>query len=164
MRERLYRLLVSTPPRVAFARPWPGTRRGLVLWLLCWAIILVGAANYIGTDLPPRTRDALEPVLTLMSATGWGYVFVTVGVVSGFLAYCHFDRDHIGYALMTGLTGGWAVVWLLGFIFDWLDDGVADWRIVSGSVIWLAFAAVLFTCRGFDKTPLPRRHGKPGDR
>lgn len=154
MRERLYGLLFSTPPRVAFARPWPGTRRGLVLWLMCWAVGLVGAANYIGTTLPGRTQRALEPMLAVMPSTDWGWLFLAVALFSAFTSFCHFDRDHLGYALMAGLTGFWGAAWVLGFVFDWTEDGDADWRILGSSAIWVIWAATLYVCRGFDKDPL----------
>lgn len=143
-----------TPMRIAFRYPWPGTRRGLVLWLLCIAVILVGVANYIGTTLPDRTERALAPMLDVLPSTEWGWVFVLVGLVAGFFSYCHYNRDHIGYALMTGLTGFWGAAWVIGFFFDWGNGGPPDWRILGGAAIWIAFAAVLFVCRGFERTPL----------
>lgn len=146
--------LFSTPPRVAFRRPWPGTRRGLVLWLLCLVVIILGGVNYIGTELPQRGQDALAPMLDLMPSSAWGWMFIVVGTISGFLAYCHFDRDHVGYALMTGLTGFWGSAYLIGFAVDWVRDDEADWRIVGSAAIWLIFAALLIVCRGFAKTPL----------
>lgn len=134
-----------TPARVAFRRPWPGTRRGRCLWALGLAVMLVGGVNYITTELPERTQRSLYAPLALTGGSGipWGIVMVAVGGVAVFSAYCHFGRDRYGYYAISMLCLGWGGCYIAGS----LNDG--GLRALGGAVIWLLFGYISVVVSGF---------------
>lgn len=138
-----------TPLHLAFRRPWPGTRRGLCLWLFSLAFVVLGGVNYIATDLPPHSREALSFALTFAEPPIWGWTMVGVGLVSWWSSYCHFGRDRYGFVLLATFCGGWGINYLCGFLF--YDAGL---RAVGGSVIWLVFCALLAVIAGFPNVSL----------
>lgn len=138
-----------TPPRVAFRRPWPGTRRGLCLWLFSLAFLVLGGVNYIATDLPPRSEEALSFALEIAPAHTWGWTMVVAGLLAGWSSYCHFGRDRYGFVLLATFCGGWGLGYLCGFLF--YDAGM---RAVGGSVIWLVFSGLLVVIAGFPNVSL----------
>ena len=130
-----------TPLSVAFARPWPGTLRGLILWLFGVAFIVVGSLNYIGTTIPEPTRTYLAFALDHIPAATIGVGFIVVGAVAMFTAYCHRGRDHYGYLLAAVFSGAWGSVYVCGWLF--YD---APTRALGGAVVWLLYSAILTTC------------------
>ncbi len=144
--------LFTTPPRVAFRRPWPGTHRGLVLWFFSLAYIALGTINYVLTPLPLPTREALAFVLFIAPAPFWGAVMVTAGLISAFCSYCHHDRDTYGYLLLAAFSGCWAG----GYVAGWLVFD-APLRSLGGSAIWALFGAVLVAVAGMPNAPLRSR-------
>lgn len=141
-----------TPLRVAFARPWPGTLRGVILWFFGLAFIILGVLNYIGTNPPPVTRLYLQYPLQLASVTFYGWVFVAVGLASMLSAYCHFDRDRWGYKLLSV----WSAVWGFGYVAGWLFSD-SPIRAIGSSVIWYLFAAILVLCTRIPNLPFTVR-------
>lgn len=140
-----------TPLHVAFARPWPTTRRGLALWLLSLAFIVIGGVNYIATELPTTTRESLSFALTVAPAPVWGWVMIGLGVFTTYCSYCHLGRDRLGFLLLSSFCGVWAVGYLCGLLF--FD---APLRALGGSVIWWVFCALLVVIAGFPSVPLHR--------
>lgn len=142
----------STPPAIAFRRPWPGTLRGLVLWFFSLAFIALGGINYIATPLPARTDEALSAVLFLAPAPAWGWVMVAIGLTSAFSAYCHKNRDTYGFVLLAGFCASWGMGYVAGYVLFG-----AGLRSVGGAVIWLLFAAILTTVSRMPNAPLVHR-------
>lgn len=142
-----------TPLRVAFSRPWPTTRRGLLLWFFSVGFIVIGAVNYIATDLPAPTRESLAFALSIpgMTAPVWGWLMVTIGLLSAYMSYCHLGRDRAGFTLLSTFCGAWGIGYVCGYLF--FD---APLRALGGSVIWWLFCAALVTCAGFPSVPLGR--------
>ena len=145
-----------TPLNIAFARPWPGTLRGLVLWLFSLAFVALGGINYILTPLPARTEKALSFALSIAPSPAWGALMVTAGLLSALSAYCHFGRDRYGYLILSTFCGAWGAGYIAGFVLFG-----ADLRSLSGSVIWLLFAGVLTAVAGFPNVPLAHA-ARPG--
>lgn len=141
-----------TPLRIALARPWPGTRRGMCLWLFSIAFVIIGGVNYVTTTPPAVTRQSLSFALDIAPAPVWGWLMVVVGAAATWSSYCHFGRDRYGFMLLATFCAGWGLGYLCGFAF--YDAGL---RAVSGSVIWLLFSAVLMLLAGFPNVTL----GKP---
>lgn len=140
-----------TPLHIAFARPWPTTRRGLVLWQYALGFIVIGGVNYISTALPEPTRESLAFVLSMFPAPVWGWTMVAVGLLAAYTSYCHLGRDRAGFLLLSTFCGGWAIGYLCGFLF--FD---APLRAIGGSVIWWLFCTTLTTTAGFPSVPLHR--------
>ena len=140
-----------TPLPIAFARPWPTTRRGLVLFLFSLATTWLGVVNYLITDLPAVSRESLAFALTVADASTWGWVMVVIGAISAWSSFCHLGRDRIGFVLLGGFCGVWGIGYLCGFLF--YDAGP---RALGGSVIWLLFSAILTAVAGFPNVPLHR--------
>ena len=154
-----------TPLHIAFARPWPTTRRGMVLWIFSVGFIFIGGVNYISTDLPAPNRESLAFALTIShgSAPFWGWVMVAVGCTAAYTAYCHLGRDKAGFVLLSTFCGTWATGYLCGWLF--FD---APLRALGGSVIWWLFCAALSVTAGFPSVPLhrsdvPAAICRPGD-
>lgn len=140
-----------TPARVAFRRPWPTTRRGLVLFLFALATAWLGGVNYLATNLPPASQESLAFALSITDADTWGWIMIGVGFFSAWSAYCHLGRDRIGFFLLALFTGAWGIGYLCGWLF--YDAGL---RALGGSVIWLLFSAILTAESGHPSTPLAR--------
>ncbi len=138
-----------TPVPVAFRRPWPTTRRGLVLAFFSIAVGFLGVSNYLLSDLPPVSRESLSFALAIAPPHLWGWVMVALGALSLWSAYCHLGRDRIGFVLLSTFTGVWGIGYLCGFLF--YDAGP---RALGGSVIWLLFAGILTTVAGFPNMSL----------
>lgn len=138
-----------TALRVAFSRPWPGTRRGLCLWLFSLAFICIGGINYVFTEPPEITREALTFATEIAPLQFWGCIMISAGAIAFFSSYCHFGRDRYGYTLLATFCGGWALVYWCGWVF--FD---ASLRAVSGSLIWVLFSAILTLLAGFPNVQL----------
>jgi hypothetical protein len=138
-----------TPLRIAFRRPWPATRRGRCLWLFSLVFLVIGAINYITTDLPEPSRRALAFALDIAPASVWGWFMVAVGVLSLWSSYCHFGRDRYGFVLLSTFCGTWALGYICGFLF--YDAGL---RAVAASAIWLLFSGALSLIAGFPNVPM----------
>lgn len=148
-------LIFTTPPRIAFRRPWPGSVRGLVLWLFSLGLLALGGINYIATPLPLATDQALV-VLRFSPAWVWGVVMVGVACTTGFCSYCHYGRDRWGFIIYTTFCVGWGCMFIAGFLF--FD---APLRAVGSSVIWLLFGGGMAAVSALPNTPL-RTADRPG--
>lgn len=140
-----------TPWRLAFRRPWPGTRRGLILWLFAIAFSVIGYVNYVATPLPASTDESLAFALSIRPASFWGWTMVACGIVASWASYCHHGRDRYGFTLLASFCGAWALGYLCGFLF--YDAGL---RAVSAAVIWAVFTGLLALVAGFPSLPFNR--------
>lgn len=140
-----------TPLHIAFARPWPTTRRGLVLWQYALGFIVIGGVNYVSTTLPEPTRESLSFALSILPAPAWGWTMIAAGLIAAYTSYCHLGRDRAGFVLLSTFCGVWAAGYLCGWLF--FD---APLRAIGGSVIWWLFCSTLTTTAGFASSPLHR--------
>lgn len=138
-----------TPLRQAFRRPWPGTRRGLCLWLFSLSFIFLGFINYMITTPPPITQDALSFAFNMAPPLVWGIFMSSSGALAMAFSYCHFGRDRYGYSLLATFCAGWGLVYWCGFLF--YD---ASLRAVAGSVTWFLFSGILTLLAGFPNVAL----------
>lgn len=138
-----------TPARLAYRRPWPGTRRGLCLWFFSVGFVLIGSVNYIGTDLLPPTAKTLAFALSIADAEVWGWVMVVIGLAAMWSSYCHFGRDRFGFTLLATFCAAWG----LGFLSGGLFYG-AGTRALGYSIIWFLFSAILTLIAGFPNVVL----------
>lgn len=149
-----------TPLRVAFRRPWPGTRRGLCLWLFSIAWITLGLVQYIGTTVPEITQQYLAFPFDFAPPPFWGGVFIAVGAFALWSAYCHFGRDRYGFTTLAVFCLLWGGAFVCGFFF--YDAPV---RALGASIIYFLFAAILMIIAGFPNVSLrPEPYDKVEDR
>lgn len=134
----------SEPDRKAFDRPWPGTRRGLCLWLFSLAFVTIGYFNNIIGEQTSVTRDSLAFAFSIAPPVFWGYTMATVGLISAFLSYCHLGRDRYGFVMLAVYSAGWGLVYLCGYLF--YDASV---RAISGAITWVLFSSILILISGF---------------
>lgn len=138
-----------TPLRVAFAKPYPGTRRGLILWLFSIGYILIGGVQFIGTEVPEITRQYLAFPFDFADPMYWGWLFVVVGVFGLWASYCHFGRDRYGYTVLSVYALMWGGAFVCGYLF--YDASV---RALGASVLWFVFSGVLSLIAGFPNVSL----------
>lgn len=138
-----------TPLSLAFRRPWPGTRRGLCLWLFSISFMFLGLVNYVLTEPPPLTREALSFAFDLAPVWFWGLNMFAAGLLAFIFSYCHFGRDRYGFTALSTFCAGWGLVYWCGY---WFYD--ASLRAVSGSVTWFLFSGILALVAGFPNVAL----------
>lgn len=139
-----------TPLHVAFARPWPGTRRGVKLWVLALIIGAKGLGYALG-QVPASTESSLRFVVGYLGAplplVGWA--IVALCVFAAFCSYCHHGRDAYGYMALAGFAFGWAGVFLGGGVLG--GSWFSAWQ---GAVSYLAIAGFVLVCAS-DPEPVP---------
>ena len=136
-----------TPLRVAFRRPWPGTRRGFKLWL--FAVVIGTRGLLYATD--PATQSGAFVLPFGVSAQTWGWVVFVVCCVATFSAYCHFGRDRYGYKAMSTLATLWAFMYAYGYVFN-----EASKAAMQGVLSMLLILVLLIHCAGDPELPLER--------
>ncbi len=142
IRERLARS--HTPARQAFHRPWPGTRRGLKLWVIA---IVLGMKFYIYAT--GATSDSTDEALRLVTEV-WGWPLQLVGAIgvaaclfSAWTAYCHHGRDLWGYVVLSFCSFGWAGAFAASPVF--LDGTTNAW---NGALTYVFISFLLLICAG----------------
>ncbi len=150
-RLRAYLAKSHTPWRVAFRRPWPGTRRGLKLWVIAVVLGLKFLIYAMG-DTSRATDDALRLV-----TVEWGVPLQLIGgiglaacVVAAWCSYCHHGRDLWGYAILTGVAVGWSASFAVAPLF--LDGPTLAW---NGCLTYLFVTMLLVICAGDVEPRLP---------
>lgn len=143
-----------TPLRIAFARPWPGTRRGLKLWFLSIIIGLKGIGYALGS-VTAVTQAALQVFTQLLHIPIGAVACAIVGLClgAGWCAYCHHGRDRWGYAALTGFCGVWTIAYATSPVFFG-----APVDALQGALSWSAIGVFLLLCSG-DKPGEPLAPG-----
>lgn len=134
--------MMSTPSRVAFRRPWPGTDRGFWLWLI--ALILgikgVGYLLLIGGPARASADSALRLPTHFLPIQFWGGVFVFLCAIAAFCAYCHHGRDFFGFVILAALCWVWAGCYLAAPLFL-----AGAWSAsITGSTTFVLIGVLLF--------------------
>lgn len=145
-----------TPLRIALARPWPTTLRGLVLWLFALGLAVLGGVNYVLTPIPAVTAQGIV-ALRVAPAPFWGSVMLAVAAVCIWSSYCHHGRDRIGFTLYS-LT---CCMWGLQFVAGYLVEG-ASARALGSATVWVLFGVGMAAVAGLPNTPL-RTKDRPGE-
>lgn len=130
---------MHTPLGIAFRRPWPGTRRGLKLWLLS-VIIGMKGAGYLFSGSTPSNESALR-LITERADIGLhvcGAIILGPCIFSLFCSYCHYGRDRYGYMALTGFAFAWAAAYAVSPLL--LDGPSYAWQ---GTLSWSLFGVFL---------------------
>ncbi len=143
-RVRAYLAKSHTPWRIAFRRPWPGTRRGLKLWVIS---IVLGLKFLIYAR--GETSQATDEALRLVTEV-WGWPLQVVGaagvvacLIAAWCSYCHHGRDLWGYVLLTFCSVGWAAAFAASPVF--LDGTTNAW---NGALTYVFITILLLICAG----------------
>lgn len=136
-----------TPLRIAFRRPWPGTRRGLKLWLFSIIIGFKGV-GYISGNNSHDTDAALRFVTQWAPLTTWGYLILAVCGFAVVCSYCHHGRDRYGYMALVGFSFAWGACYAVAPLL--LDGPTYAWQ---GTLAWLLIGVLLLFSAG-DPDPL----------
>ncbi len=128
-----------TPIRVAFRRPWPGTRRGLKLWLLAIIISFKGL-GYLRGSTSASTESALRLLTERLQIPlqACGLLIVVLCFVAAFCSYCHYGRDRYGYMILVGFSGAWAACFAVSPLL--LDGPAYAWQ---GALSWFLIGLFL---------------------
>lgn len=104
-------------------RPW--TRHSLAL-LAGGLIYVVLGVSYILVPLTPQTREGLHIVLQWVSIDVWGAIFILCGILAMISSKWPPISETWGYTVLTGLSAGWSVTYLIGLWF--YDASLVNWR------------------------------------
>ncbi len=128
-----------TPLSLAFRRPWPGTRRGLKLWLLAIIISFKGF-GYLRGSTSSSTESALRLLTERLHIPlqACGAVIVILCLVAAFCSYCHYGRDRYGYMILVGFSMAWAACFAVSPLL--LDGPAFAWQ---GALSYLLIALFL---------------------
>ncbi|VXC42736.1 conserved membrane hypothetical protein [Nocardioides sp. AX2bis] len=146
----------STPPAIAFRRPWPTTRRGFKLWLIS---VVLGARGFTYATEPASRSGAFQFPFDWMTTQGWGVLVVLVCGVAVFSSYCHLGRDRFGYVAMTCLSGGWALCYGYGYAFRGAGEPA-----IQGLLSFLLIVVLLMHCAGDPEYQPGERRSRRGRR
>lgn len=122
-------------------RPWK--RHSLVLMVAGLVYVAIGA-SYILAEPTDTRRVALHFALQWFSLMTWGWIFIC----SGFLAILSSRWPPVsetwGYTVLTGLSSGWAMFYLVGVLF-WHSpptnlSGVMSWGLIA--FMWWAISGL----------------------
>jgi len=127
----------------------PFKRHSLVLTVAGIAYILTGI-TYIWAEPTSNRKIALQIAFAWFPIEFWGMVFVVVGALAIISSRWPKLSDSWGYALLTGLSGGWAATYAAGVIFE--DSPISN---LTGALNWGLLAFIWWAISGFvnpDKT------------
>lgn len=126
-------------------RPW--TRHSLVLVVAGWSFVALGVSIRFYTPGGPRW-ESLIVARNFMPLGGWSIVFILAGVAVMASAVWPRTSRMWGYMLLTGLSAGWAMIYLFGmFILPYNDLDH-----FSAFLIWALQAFVWWAISGLSDT------------
>jgi hypothetical protein len=137
-------------------RPW--TRHSLVLVVAGTVYILTGFV-WLNASTGGPTWSSLDLARNWLSLDGWGYVWITVGVVSMFSALWPPKVETWGYMALTGLAVAWGVFYILGFYTE-KDSSIG---MLANGGAWLLVAFLWWAISGL-VSPEQIRGGERGRR
>lgn len=123
-------------------RPW--TRHGLVLMVAGCVYILVGF-SYVITEATGSREVALQFALEWLPKAGWGYIFISAGIMSIISSRWPPISETWGYSVLTGLSAAWASFYAVGVIFGDSPptnlSSTLTWGIIA--FLWWAISGLL---------------------
>lgn len=108
----------------------PHTRHSIVLSVAGLVYIGTGLL-YIYTEPNAARVQALKVALHMMPMQGWGVVFIIAGLLALVSSRWPPASETWGYTSMTGLSAGWAGVYLSG-----IAVGGAPSQNLTGALVW----------------------------
>jgi hypothetical protein len=127
----------------------PFKRHGLVLTVAGICYILTGL-TYVYAKPTPARKIALQIAFAWFPIELWGTVFVIVGALAVLSSRWPVISDSWGYALLTGLAGGWAATYAAGVMLG--NSPISN---LTGALQWGLQAFIWWAISGFvnpDKT------------
>jgi hypothetical protein len=140
----------------------PFKRHGLVLVVAGLSYILYGLI-YILAEPTENRKIALQIAFDWFPIEFWGSVFIIIGVLSIISSRWPPVLEMWGYALLSGLSCGWAATYAAGVIFE--DSPISN---LTGTLNWGLLAFLWIAISGFvspDKTVVVviKDDGSPSD-
>lgn len=139
-----------TPLHVAFARPWPSTRRGLKLWFFA---VIIGCKGFAYTQTPPGTSsDSALRLLTERVGLPLhicGVIILALCALAWWTSYCIHGRDQIGYVVLIAFSGLWSGIYAVSRLL--LD---APYAATQGALSWLLIGGLLILVARDPEVPL----------
>ncbi|MCA1806539.1 MAG: hypothetical protein LC687_01550 [Actinobacteria bacterium] len=126
----------------------PYERHSLVLMVGGLAYVGLGASFLIGG--PDADRELAIFVATMvMPATFWGFAFVFAGALAVLSSRWPSFSDSWGYAVLTGLTGAWSMVYFTGYFMGHAPSSNLGLGFAWGltSFMWWAISGLTNTKR-----------------
>lgn len=121
-------------------RPWK--RHSLILMVGGFLYALIGFLFFNLPSNPARER-ALKVVLQVAPLEFWGSLFIMTGLLSMISSRWPPFSEKWGYMALTGMSSGWASIYLLGVIFFGSPSG--NW---SQALIWSILAFMWWAISG----------------
>lgn len=137
--EEVKLLLREVLPKLHI-RPW--RRHSLVLMVAGLVFIGVGI-QYILVDLTPERARALAVSLRFFPVEFWGVVWIICGVMVVISARWPAFSDTWGYAVLTGMSAGWAATYVMGMIF--MNSPLSN---INGATVWGLIAFLWWAISG----------------
>lgn len=123
-------------------RPW--TRHSQVLMVAGFVFIAIGFSYILAEPNPSRTV-ALQIALEWMPLDGWGWVFVTGGMLSIISSRYPPVSKTWGYMVLTGIAAGWSAFYVLPIIPLFGDSPATN---ISGGLLWGLFGYLWWAISG----------------
>lgn len=139
---------------MSYTHAWKGVRpfkrHSLVLLVAGFVFVAIGG-SYLFAEPTESRLIALSVAISWMSLEKWGVVFVLCGALSIVSSRWPPISETWGYAVLTGLSAGWAAFYAMGVIFD--ESPAAN---LNGTLSWGLIAFMWWAISGLDN-PDPRR-------
>jgi hypothetical protein len=119
-------------------RPWE--RHSLVLMVGGFVYIFVGLAFINATHLTATRELSMAVALRHAPLSTWGFIFAASGVLAIVSAKWPGFSDRWGYMILTGLSSGWAGMYLFNYIFYFTDKTTLTYGLLWGLMAFLWWA------------------------
>lgn len=133
-------------------RAW--TRHSLVLLVAGLSYVGIGLA-YATTPPAPDRTVALEVLLDFMPLSSWGYVFMSVGLLTVISSKWPPISEKWGYAILTGLSAAWSSGYLLSMLV-----GASPIQNATGFLVWALVAFLWWAISGLNNPTKPVVDGR----
>jgi hypothetical protein len=127
-----------------FLKLRPFKRHGVILMVAGFIYMAIGV-SYIAAPTTEEVRHNLAIALIWFPLHFWGGVWFGVGLLSLISSRWPPVFESWGYAVLTGLAGGWSATYLMGIIFKGTSltnlRSVAVWGLLA--FLWWAVSGLL---------------------
>lgn len=121
-------------------RPWK--RHSTILMVVGFLFVLIGIGYIASTPTEGRTAS-LRVILQIAPIQFWGTLFVLAGLMSMLSSKWPPMTETWGYMVLTGVSSGWAVTYLLGWAF--FHSSVTN---LGQAVVWSILAFMWWAISG----------------
>lgn len=119
-------------------RPWE--RHSLVLLVGGLVYIGVGIVFMSTSELTPARKATLIFALQHAEFSTWGFIFAVGGCLACASSRWPNVKNAWGYMILTGLSAGWASMYLLGYIFVFTHHATLGYALVWSLLAFLWWA------------------------